>query len=221
LRIEKDVEVEKSKIAIYRSERDAIRKDLQKLQMQLAEMRKKTDVGLIQEMEVRREKLAEEINTLRQKLGSVKVEYSTLQSKFDSVLRVGYENSKIQLSKVEQQQRKVEKDITEAIQERESLRSEIAELEKNRIELSHAVLSAREDAKKFTTQIDAIDSELRSYDAEYEQAEILVNQLKLSVQTCMLKLQQYLNQLKQYGYEQPLAQELRAYPGKQSGRENM
>lgn len=204
LRIEKDVEVEKAKIAVYRSERDAIRKDLQKLQIQLAELRKKTDVGLIQEMEVRREKLAEEINTLRQKLGSVKVEYSTLQSKFDNVLRVGYENSKIQLSKVGQQQRKVEKDITEAIQERESLRSEIAELEKNRIELSHAVLSAREDAKKFTTQIDAIDSELRSYDAEYEQAEILVNQLKLSVQTCMLKLQQYMNQLKHYGYEQSL-----------------
>lgn len=204
LRIEKDIEVEKTKIAVYRSERNAIRKDLQKLQMQLAEMRKKTDVGLIQEMEVKREKLAEEINNLRQKLGSVKVEYSTLQSKFDNVLRVGYENSKIQLSKVEQQQRKVEKDITEAIEERESLRSEIAELEKNRIELSRTVFSAREEAKKFTTQIDAIDTELRLYDAEYEQAEILVNQLKLSVQTCMLKLQQYMNQLKQYGYEQPL-----------------
>ncbi len=204
LRIEKDIEVEKAKIAVYRSERDAIRKDLQKLQTQLAEMRKKTDVSLIQEMEVRREKLGEEINTLRQKLGSVKVEYSTLQSKFDNVLRVGYENSKIQLSKVEQQQRKVEKDITEAIQERESLRAEITDLEKNRIELSKAVFSAREEAKKFTTQIDAIDTELRLYDAEYEQAEMLVNQLQLNVQTCMLKLQQYMNQLKQYGYEQPL-----------------
>ncbi|MGE5637712.1 MAG: hypothetical protein ACM3WQ_03300, partial [Chloroflexota bacterium] len=204
LRIEKDVEVEKAKIAVYRSERDAIRKDLQKLQTQLAEMRMKTDVGLIQEMEIKREKLGEEINTLRQKLGSVKVEYSTLQSKFDNVLRVGYENSKIQLSKVEQQQRRVEKDVTEAIQERESLRTEIGDLEKNRIELSNAVFSAREEAKKFTTQIDAIDTELRLYDAEYEQAERLVNQLQLSVQTCMLKLQQYINQLKQYGYEQPL-----------------
>ena len=204
LRIEKDVEVEKAKIAVYRSERDAIRKSLQKLQTQLAEMRQKTDVAHIQEMEVRRERLAEEMNTLRQKLGSVQVEYKTLQSKFDNVLRVGYENSKIQLSKVEQQQRHVEKESGEAVQERESLRAEIAELEKNRVELSKAVFSTREEAKKFTTQIDAIDTELRLYDAEYEQAEMLVNQLQLNVQTSMLKLQQYMSQLRQFGYEQPV-----------------
>jgi chromosome segregation ATPase len=41
-------------------------------------------------------------------------------------------------------------------------------------------------------------------DAEYEQAEMLLNQLQLSVQTAMLRLQQHLSQLKQFGYEQPL-----------------
>jgi len=204
LKIAKEVEVEKAKIAVYRSERNAIQKDLEKLQTELAEMRKKTDVGHIQEMEVKREQLAEEVNTLRQKLGTVQIEYSTRQSQFDNVLRVGYENSKIQLSKVEQQQRKVEKEIAEALQEREGLRGEIGELEKSRIELSKAVFSAREEAKKFTTQIDAIDTELRLYDAEYEQAEMLVNQLQLSIQTSMLKLQQYMNQLKQFGYETPV-----------------
>jgi len=204
LRIEKEVEVEKARIAVYRSERNAIRKDLQKLQTELADMRHKTDVAHIQELEIKREQLAEEANTLRQKLGTVQVEYSTLQSKFDNVLRVGYENSKIQLSKVEQQQRRVEKEITEAVQEREALKGEITDLEKNRIELSKAVFSAREEAKKFTTQIDAIDTELRLYDAEYEQTEMLLNQLQLSVQTCDLKLQQYLNQLRLFGYEQPL-----------------
>jgi chromosome segregation protein len=204
LKIEKDVEVEKAKIAVYRSERNAIRKDSQKLQTELAEMRKKTDLANIQEMEVKREQLAEEINTLRQKLGTVQVEHSTLQSQFDNVLRVGYENSKIQLSKVEQQQHKVEKEIADAVQEREALKVDIADLEKNRIELSKAVFSAREEAKKFTTHIDAIDTELRLYDAEYEQAEMLLNQLQLSVQTCMLRLQQYVNQLRQFGYEQPL-----------------
>ena len=203
LKIEKDVEVEKARIAVYRSERSAIQKDLQKLQTELAEMRKKTDVGHIQEMEVKREQLAEGINTERQKLGSVQIEYSTLQSKFDNVLRVGYANSKIQLSKVEQQQRKVEKEIVDAIEARESLRAELNELEKNRIELSKAVFSAREEAKKFTTQIDTIDTELRLYDAEYEQAEMLLNQLQLSVQTAMLRLQQHMSQLRQFGYEQP------------------
>jgi chromosome segregation protein len=204
LRIEKDVEVEKARIAVYRSERSAIQKDLQKLQTALAEVRKKTDVGHIQEMEIKREQLAEEINTLRQKLGTVQVEHSTRQSQFDNVLRVGYENSKIQLSKVEQQQRKVEKEIAQALEEREALKGEIGELDKNRVELSKAVFSAREEAKKFTTQIDAIDTELRLYDAEYEQAEMLLNQLQLSVQTCMLTLQQYMSQLRQFGYEQPL-----------------
>jgi chromosome segregation protein len=204
LKIEKDVEVEKARIVVYRSERNAIQKDLQKLQTELAEMRKRTDVGHIQEMEVKREQLAEEVNTLRQKLGTVQVEYSTRQSQFDNVLRVGYENSKIQLSKVEQQQRRVEKEIAEALEEREELKGEIAKLEKSRVELSKTVFSAREEAKKFTTQIDAIDTELRLYDAEYEQAEMLVNQLQLSVQTCMLKLQQYMNQLRQFGYERPL-----------------
>jgi chromosome segregation protein len=204
LKIEKDVEVEKARIVVYRSERNAIQKDLQKLQTELAEMRKRTDVGHIQEMEVKREQLGEEVNTLRQKLGTVQVEYSTRQSQFDNVLRVGYENSKIQLSKVEQQQRRVEKEIAEALEEREELKGEIAELEKSRVELSKTVFSAREEAKKFTTQIDAIDTELRLYDAEYEQAEMLVNQLQLSVQTCVLKLQQYMNQLRQFGYERPL-----------------
>ena len=204
LNIEKDVEVEKARIAVYRSERNAIQKDLEKRQTELAEMRKKTDVGHIQEMEVKREQIGEELNTLRQKLGTVQVEYSTRQSQFDNVLRVGYENSKIQLSKVEQQQRRVEKEIAEALEEREGLKGEIAELEKNRVELSKAVFSAREEARRFTMQIDTIDTELRLYDAEYEQAEMLVNQLQLSVQTCMLKFQQYMNQLKQSGYEQPL-----------------
>jgi chromosome segregation protein len=204
LKIEKDVEIEKARITVYRSERSAIQKDLQKLQTELAEMRKKTDVGHIQEMEVKREQLAEEINTLRQKLGTVQIEFSTLQSKFDNVLRVGYENSKIQLSKVEQQQRKVEKETADAFQERESLKTELNELEKNRVELSKAIFSAREESKKFTTQIDAIDTELRLYDAEYEQAEMLLNQLQLSVQTAMLRLQQHLSQLRQFGYEQPL-----------------
>jgi len=67
-----------------------------------------------------------------------------------------------------------------------------------------AVFSARAEAKKFTTQIDVIDTELRLYDAEYEQAEMLVNQLQLSVQTCMLKLQQYMSQLRMAGFEKPL-----------------
>jgi chromosome segregation protein len=203
-KLEKEIETGKAQMGLYTSERSAIQKEIQKLQVELADLRKKTDVGHIQELEVKREKLAEEIITLRQHLGTVQTELSTLQSQFDNVLRVGYQNSKIQLSKVEQQQRKVEKEVAEALQERESLKQEISELEKSRVELSKAVFSAREEAQKFSTQIDAIDNELLSLDAEYEEADRLLNQLQLSVQTYQLQLQQHQSQLRQFGYEQPL-----------------
>jgi chromosome segregation protein len=203
-KLEKEIEAEKAQMGLYQSERRSIQKELQKLQAEIAVLRKKTDVGHIQELEVTRERLAEEVITLRQKIGTVQIELSTLQSQFDNVLRVGYKNSKIQLSKVEQQQRRVEKEVAEALQERESLKQELSELEKSRVELSKAVFSAREESKKFTTQIDAIDTELRLLDAEHEQSEMLLNQLHLSVQTCQLRLQQHQSQLRQFGYEKPL-----------------
>ena len=203
-RIEKEIEVQKGSMNTYKSERGVIRKNIQKLQIELADFRRKTDVSHIQELEVKRERLAEESITLRQKLGSVQTELSTCQSQFDNVLRVGYQNSKIQLSKVEQQQRKVEKEVGEALQTRESIKQELAVAEKSRVELSNAVLSAREDSKKFTSQIDSIDGELRSLDAEYEQADQLFNQLQLSLQTSRLQLGQYQSQLKLLNYEHPL-----------------
>jgi chromosome segregation protein len=203
-KLEKEIETGKAQIGIYKSERRAMQKGIQKLQAELGDLRKKTDVGHIQELEVKREKLAEEIIALRQNLGSVQTDMSTRQSQFDNVLRVGYQNAKIQLSKVKQQHRKVEKEVAEALQERESLKQELSELEKSRVELSKAVFSAREESKKFTSQIDAIDDELRGLDGEYEQSEMLLNQLQLSVQTCQLQLQQHQSQLRQFGYEQPL-----------------
>ena len=60
-----------------------------------------------------------------------------------------------------------------------TLKKKLDELEKSRIELSKAVFSAREESKKFTSQIDSIDTELRLLDAEYEQAEMLLNQLTI------------------------------------------
>jgi len=203
-KLEKEIDIGKAQMGLYKSERNAIQKELQKLQAEVAVLRKRTDVGHIQGLEVKREKLAEEIITLRQKLGTVQTEISTRQSQFDNVLRVGYQNAKIQLSKVEQQQRKVEKEVAEALQERESLKQELSEVEKSRVELSKAVFSAREEAKKFTTQIDAVDTQLRLLDAEYEQSSMLLNQLQLSVQTFLLRLQQHQAQLKRFGYEQPL-----------------
>jgi len=203
-RLEREIEAAKSQMWVHRAERSSIQKNIRKFQIELVSLRRKTDPANIQEMEVKREKLAEEIITVRQKLGTFQTEISTLQSQFDNVLRVGYQNSKIQLAKVEQQQRKVEKEVEEALQEREALKQELSELEKSRVELSRSVFSAREESKKFTSQIDDIDKELRKLDAEYEQVDRLLNQLQLNVQTSLLQLEQYRNQLRQFGYEQPV-----------------
>ena len=203
-KLEREIAAYKGRMSMYLSERNAIQRSLQKLHTEIAALRLKTDVAHIQDLEVQRERLAEEIITLRQNLGSTQIEISTRQSQFDNVLRGGYQNVKIQISKIEQQQRRVDKEVAEALQEREALKQEVAELDKSRVDLSKAVFSAREESKKFTTQIDTIDTELRLLDAEYEQAEMLLNQLSLSTQTSNLRLQQHQSQLRQFGYEQSL-----------------
>jgi len=203
-KITKEVEEEKAQMWVHRAERSSILKEMRKLQNELVALRKKTDPGHIQEMEIKRERLSEEVITLRQKLGTSQTEISTLQSQFDNVLRVGYQNSKIQTSKVETQLRRVEKEVQEALQQREALKQELSQLEKSRVELSKTVFSAREEAKKFTSQIDEIDKELRKLDAEYEQADRLNNQLQLNSQTSILQLDQYRRQLRLSGYEHPL-----------------
>ena len=203
-KLEREAASYKGRMSIYMNERNSIRRTDQRLQAEIAGLRLKTDVTHIQELEVQREKLGEEVNAFRQKSGSAQTEISTYQSQFDRVLRNGYKNIKIQIVKVEQQQRKLEKEVTEALQEREVVKKELDEQEKSRVELSKVVFSAREEAKKFTSQIDSIDMELRSLDSEYEQADRLLNQLRLSIETSQLRLQQLQFQLRQFGYEIPL-----------------
>jgi len=203
-KLEREAASYKGRMSIYRNERNSIQKEDERLRGDIANLRLKTDVTHIQALEVERERLGEEVNKLRQNLGSTQTEISTYQSQFDRVLRNGYRNIKIQISKVEQQQRKTEKEVGDALQERESIRKELDEQEKNLVNLSKAMFSAREESKKFTAQIDAIDAELRLLDSEYEQADRLLNQLQLSIETSQLRIQQLQVQLRQLGYEQPL-----------------
>ena len=203
-KLEREAAAYKGRMNTYKNERNSIIRVDQKLRADIANLRLKTDMAHIQELEVQREKLGEEVNALRQKSGSSQTEISTLQSQFDRVLRNGYKNIKIQIVKIEQQQKKLDKEVAEALTERETVKKELDELEKSRVELSKAVFSAREESKKFTSQIDSIDAELRLLDFEYEQADKLLNQLQLSIETSQLRLQQLQNQLRQYGFEQPL-----------------
>ncbi|MGB9134881.1 MAG: chromosome segregation SMC family protein [Candidatus Bathyarchaeia archaeon] len=198
------LEKESMEIGLQKAQRSSIRKEMQILRSKLVELRRKTDPTHIQELEVQRDRLAESVITLRQNSGSIETELSTLRSKYDNVLRLGYENVRIQLGKVEKQLSIVEKEVSEALQEKEGLKEELLALEKSREELSRTVLSAREEAKKFTAQIDDIDNELKKIDAEYEHAERLHNQLQLSVQTSQLELDSFRRQLRDVGCEEAM-----------------
>ncbi|MCL1971352.1 MAG: chromosome segregation protein SMC [Candidatus Bathyarchaeota archaeon] len=200
-KMEREIAAYKGRMSVYMSERNTIKKALQKNYIELSESRKKTDVSHIQKLEVERERVGEEINSLRQQLGTLQTEIDTQQAQFDKVLRVGYQNIKIQLAKVEQQKKKLEKELAETIQKREEIKKEHDELEKSRVELSNTVFSAREESKKFTSQIDNIDDELSLLDKEYEEADTLLNQLTLTSQTGNIRQQSLQSQLKQYGFE--------------------
>jgi chromosome segregation protein len=203
-KLEREAAAYKGRMGTYKEERNSIKREDQKIHAEIAALRLKTDVTHIQELEIQRDKIAEEINTLRQQSGARQTEISTFQSQFDRVLRNGYKNIKIQILKVEQQQRKLDKEVAEALQERELIKKELEEQEKSRIELSRAVFSAREESKKFTSQMDSIDAELRQFDTEYEQTERLLNQLQLSMETNQMRLQQLQGQLHLVGYEHPM-----------------
>ncbi len=203
-KLEREAAAYKGRMAMFRNERNSIQGNLKKIHTDVVSLRLKTDVAHIQELEVQREKLGEEANTLRQRIGSIQTEISTHQSQFDRVLRVSYKNTKIQLSRMDLQKGKLEKEVADALLERDAIKKETDELEKTRVELSKAVLSAREESKKFTSQIDSIDGELRLLDTEYEQAERLLNQLNLGTETTQMRMQNLQGQLKLYGYDQPL-----------------
>ncbi len=203
-KLEREAASYKGRMEVYRNERNGMRREDERLRGEIAGLRLKTDVKNIQALEVGREKLGEEVNTLKQNSGSTQTEISTYQSQFDRVLRNGYKNIKIQIVRVEQQQKKLEKEVADALLEREGIKKELDEQEKSRVELSKAVFSAREESKKFTAQIDSIDAELRLLDTEYEVADRLLNQLQLSSETNQLRLQQLQSQLRLFGYEQPL-----------------
>ncbi len=201
--IQRHLEKEKREMGVQKAERKTRQKKMRKLRKELADMRQKVDLSRIQEMELQREKLGDEIIELRQSLGSIETEFSTLQSKLDNVLNVGSKNIKIQLRKVEKQISSVESDVEEAIQQRETLEEELLKLEKSKEELSHSVLTAKEEAQKFSSQIDSIDEKLQKLDAKYERADRVFNELQLKRQTLRLQFDQHRVRLEKLGYEEP------------------
>jgi chromosome segregation protein len=198
------LEKEKTQLELKKAQRLTLRKEIQKLRNELTELRRKTDPVQIQEMELQRERLGEEVIGLRQRLGSVETNLATLKSKFKNVLKIGADNIRIQLRKVKWQISTVEKEVEEARLQEETLEKELLGLEETKKELSRTVFTAREESKNFTSQIDDIDKKLHRLDVVYERSDRLFNELQLSLQTHELQLDQHHRRLKELGYEEPL-----------------
>lgn len=202
--VQKSLERRKTELGLQRAQRENIRKEIRKLRGELIALRQKVDLSRIQEMEIQRERLGDQIIESRQTLSGVETELSTLQSKLDNVLKIGVGNFRIQLRKTAQQISTLEAEVAEAMLQKESIEEELSELEKSKEELSHSILTAREDSKKCVSQIDYVNKRLQKYDTEYERVSRLLNDLQLRVQTLQLQLDQSSNRLRELGYEESL-----------------
>jgi len=203
-KINENREEEKSNLGVLRSQRNSLKKEIEKLRGELAELRMKTDPSRIQEMEIQREKLGEEIIEARQSMGSTETNLATLQSKHSNILKIGSDNIRIQMRKLKKQISTVESEVEAATKEKETLEEELVKLEDSKENLSRTVLNAKEESKKFTGQIDDIDKRLQRLDSVYERSDRLYNELQLNHQTCELKLEQHNQRLQELGYDEPL-----------------
>ena len=203
-RINEKREEEKTKLGVLRSQRNELTKEMDNLREALAELRLKTDPSRIQEMEIQREKLGEEIMESRQNMGSIETNFATLESKFGNVLKIGADNIRIQLRKLKSQIETVENEVEVATKEKEVLEKELLELENSKEGLSRTVLNAKQESQKFTVQIDDIDKRLRQLDSVYERSDRLYNELQFSLQTNQMKLEQHSQRLAELGYDEPL-----------------
>jgi chromosome segregation protein len=203
-RIQNQLEKEKTQLGVEKAQRNAMRKETQKLRGEMATLRTKVDPSAIQELEVERGTLGEELVEMRQRLSGVETGLATARAKLNNVLKVGYVNTRIQIKKLEQQLNKLEDEASAAIQERMTLENELKKVENTKEELTHSVFSARKESKRFTDKIDDVDKQLQRLDSEYEHADHLLNQLQLNLQTLQLQLDQNTAKLKEHGYDQPL-----------------
>jgi chromosome segregation protein len=204
LQINEKVEERKTQLGIIKGQRNALKKEMRELREALAELRLKTDPARIQEMELQREKWGEGIIESRRRLGDIETNLATLKSKYENVLKIGADNIRIQLRKLEGQISAVDGEVKAAGPEKEALEKELMELEKSKEELSRTVLNAKEESIKFTSEIDDIDKRLQRLDSVYERSDRLYNELQFNLQTCKMNLDQHSQRLKELGYEESM-----------------
>jgi chromosome segregation protein len=202
--LQSHLEEERVNVKSYEDAHEDLAAKEKSLRVERENLRKNVDLSAMQEREQKRESIGTEIFEFKQNLGKVETDLSAWHSKMNNVLKTGLENAQVQREKALNQISTLEREINESNKEKEAVQTKIKELEANKEKLSSTLLNAKGEAKKYTSQIDEIDGKLRVLEGEYEQADILLDELRLNLQTLRLQLGRHLEQLKILGYEEPL-----------------
>ncbi|MFA5364982.1 MAG: AAA family ATPase [Candidatus Bathyarchaeia archaeon] len=203
-KISETQESEKTQLGVLRSQRDVLTKDIEKLREELEILRTKMDPTTIQEMEIEREHLGNELMGSRRVFGATETKVATLESKFNNILKVSADNIRIQLGKMKTQIVTVQQEIEDAGKEKETLEKKLVELEALKEELTRTVLNAKQESKKYTVQLDDLDKKLQQLDSIYERSDRLYNELQFNLQTCEMQLEQLNRRLTELGIEEPM-----------------
>ncbi|MCW4035523.1 MAG: AAA family ATPase [Candidatus Bathyarchaeota archaeon] len=203
-KITENRESEKTQLGILRQQRNELKRDIDKLREELADLRMRMDPARIQEMEMEREKIGNELMGSRQVIGNTETNVATLQSKFDNILKVGADSIRIQLRKMKSQIVTVEQEIEEATHEKENLEKKLVDLEQTKEALTKTVLNAKQESKKYTVQLDDLNKRLQELDSIYERSDRLYNELHFNLQTSEMQLQQHNQRLTELGYNEPM-----------------
>ncbi len=201
--LQSSLEKEKAQIGFFD---DAIKRcsfEENKLKSELENLKHNVDFSMAQEREQKREVLGTELITLRQKLSQVETQLSSLQSKLETTLKVELENAYVQRDKASSQIATLEQEVDKLNTEKETVLNKIRELEVVKDQLSKSLLTIKGESQKYTMHIDEIDNKLRVLEAEYEQSDKLLDELRLNYQTLNLLVERQLDQLRNFGYEEP------------------
>jgi chromosome segregation protein len=203
-KLRKFLEVEEKNISLLDNKKEEIIKKELIIKELLKSLKKETDFSKIQEGEQRREALGNEIIKFNKEISKIDTELSTLQVKIGDFLNIRLENSFDKEKNLSKQIEILKKDINESLQEKKNIQKKINEHQIRKDNLDSLLLNEKEEVKKFTANIDEIDSHLQLLESKYEENDKILDELRLNLQTFQLKMGSYIEQLKALGLEEPL-----------------
>ncbi|MBS7614416.1 chromosome segregation protein SMC, partial [Candidatus Bathyarchaeota archaeon] len=201
--LKNSLEKEKAQIGFFDDAIKGHSLEENRLKDELDRLKRDVDSSAAQEREQKRETLGTELITLRQKLSQVETQFSSLQSKLETTLKVELENACVQRDKMSSQITTLNQEVEKLGIEKEAIQNKIRDLEVVKDQLSKSLLTLKGESQKYTVHIDEIDNKLRVLEDEYEQSDKLLDELRLNHQTLNLLVERQLDQLKNLGYGEP------------------